>query len=59
MGYIILQLIKQIITELLNWCNNKFKKLYVNKTMSVYVNLQSNSYIKNNEIVTAIKRKRI
>ena len=39
--------------------NNKFKKLYVNKTMSVYVNLQSNSYIKNDKIATATKRKRI
>ncbi len=39
------------------WSNNKFKKLYVNKTMSVYVNLQSNSYIKNNRLLQRLKEK--
>jgi DNA-directed RNA polymerase subunit M/transcription elongation factor TFIIS len=42
-----------------NWSNKVFHKLYVSKIMSVYLNLNKNSYIQNENFLNKIKNKEI
>jgi DNA-directed RNA polymerase subunit M/transcription elongation factor TFIIS len=42
-----------------NWGNTVFYKLYVSKIMSVYLNLNKNSYIHNEHFLKKIKNKEI
>ena len=39
------------------WSNQKFKNLYVRKAMSLYDNLNKKGYIKNNRLLTRLKKK--
>lgn len=41
------------------WSNTVFKKLYHSKVLSIYSNLKSDSYIKNNTFLQKIKEKKI
>ena len=38
-----------------NWKNSRFLKLYINKTMSVYANLNKKSYIGNSRLLKRLK----
>ena len=42
-----------------SWDNNIFKKIYINKARSIYTNLKSDSYIKNNELITKLEQNQI
>lgn len=42
-----------------SWDNSIFKKMYVNKARSIYSNLKSDSYIKNNELMTKLQKNKI
>ena len=44
---------KMCITK--SWSNPKYKKLYVNKTMSIWANLQKKSYIGNSRLLQRLK----
>ena len=41
------------------WSNTVFKKLYHSKILSIYSNLKSDSYIKNNTFLQRLKEKKI
>ena len=40
-----------------NWDNNKFKKIYINKSVSIVSNLNPDSYLKNNNLHTRLENK--
>src|SRR3972149_10218153 len=39
----------------INWNNSYFKRAYLNKCISLYSNLNKNSYLKNTELIDKIK----
>ena len=41
------------------WDNPIFKKIYINKSRSLYTNLKTDSYIKNTKLLTRVKNKKI
>lgn len=42
-----------------NWDNNKFKKIYINKSISVISNLDPKQYLKNKHLLKLLQNKKI